>query len=48
MFIGVRLCLRVGFWRGGEGNVYREVNSCLGVLKKIGKAFGGFEGLVQF
>jgi len=39
------LCLRVGFWRGGEGKAYGEVNPCLGVLKKQGKVLGGFEGL---
>jgi len=32
--------------RGREGKAYGEVNPCLfGSFKKIGKGFGGFEGL---
>jgi len=31
--------------RGREGNAYGEVNPCLRVLKKQGKALGGFERL---
>jgi len=41
----LRLCLRAGFWRGGEGKAYGVVNPWLRVLKKQGKGFGGFEGL---
>jgi len=41
----LRLCLRVGFWRGRKGKAYEEVNPCLRVLKKQEKGFGGLEGL---
>jgi len=34
-------CLRVGFWRGGKGKTYGEVNPCLGVLKNR-EVFWGF------
>jgi len=31
--------------RGREGKTFGEVNLCLGVLKKLGKVLGDFEGL---
>jgi len=34
--------------RGKEGKIYGEVNPCLGVLKKLEKVLGVFEGLHLF
>jgi hypothetical protein len=48
LLYALRLCLRVGLWRGGEGKAYGEVNPCLRVLKKQGKGFGGLEVLHLF